>query len=198
MRTRALALLVTTLAFASVGAAEDAKPDPKAAAKPKTDLASADKRRVSVDLARQLTRPPHAAKLPDELPEPFNPEGFDQIAADERPPAPAPTPTRAPKVTPGSGESAAPVAPTVSDRELLETLAAKLPATATAVAPGSGERLLFFGRNKFKVGDHFVVNYAPTGLDYDLELAAIDSTTFTIRYRNQETTRPIVRSGKQP
>jgi hypothetical protein len=48
---------------------------------------------------------------------------------------------------------------------------------------------LVMGSKRFEVGTRFVVTY--NGEDYELELVAIARTTFTLRYRGVETTRPI-------
>jgi hypothetical protein len=59
----------------------------------------------------------------------------------------------------------------------------------------NGEPLLLLGRGRVKIGDKFTVAY--NGQDYELELTAIDRTTFTLRYHGEEITRPI-KTGKSP
>jgi hypothetical protein len=45
------------------------------------------------------------------------------------------------------------------------------------------------GSKRFEVGTRFTVTY--NNQDYELELVAIDRTTFTLRYRGEQLTRPI-------
>jgi hypothetical protein len=175
------------LAFASACALGSAAALWAADPPPKVDIVTPDKRRVVVELAKTLTRPPAPAPIPADLTSPFAPVGFDLPDPDDRPPPPPVNPI--PK-TPNPA-STAPAA-VQGDREVLEALAAKLLPSGSLIAP-SGDRMLIFGRNKFKIGAHFTVTSA--GADFDLELTAVDSTTFTLRYRNQEITRPI-RPGK--
>ena len=55
--------------------------------------------------------------------------------------------------------------------------------------------VLISGTNRIEVGSHFTVVY--NGQEYELELVAIDRTTFTVRYKGEEFTRPI-KQGKTP
>jgi hypothetical protein len=128
------------------------------------------RRQLVVETAERLTRPAVPAPLPPDLKSMFNPPRFDQADVDERPAGPA-----------------APSGP-ASARELLETIAARIPPTGT-MTDLSGETLLTFGTKKVRRGDVIGVEY--NGQTYDLELVAIDRTTFTLRYRGEETTRPI-------
>lgn len=160
-----------------------------AAAKPLSDLASPEKRRTVVDLAQHLTRVPEAVPVPADLPNLFNPQGFEQPDPEEVKAAAAASNRGAP--APGGG--GAPVVRPPGEREILENLAAKLPTTGSVVL--NGEPVLFLGRGKVKVGDKFTVAY--NGQDYELELVAIDRTTFTLRYHGEEITRSI-KLGKSP
>lgn len=161
-----------------------------------SDLASPEKRRASVEQALWLTRPPEPVALPAEIAQPFNPPGFEQPDPGEVRAA-----AQSPRVNPagsqgGTAVSGAPVPPDgpKGDREILETIAAKILPTGTII-PTNGEPLLTFGRKNVKLGSHFTVTNSANGRDYELELVAVDRTTFTLRYRNEEITRPI-KSGK--
>ena len=178
------------LAFAvlSIAVAADSDKD-KNKDKPKSDILAPDKRRASVDLALLLTRPPEPAPLPADLAQPFNPSGFDLPDREERPPAVANQTTRGGDA--GGGNTAA-AAPIPGDRELLETLAAKLPSTGYFNFRGE-DILTLGGTNRVKIGGRFTVQH--NGQPYELELTAINSNNFTLRYRSQEITRPI-KSGK--
>lgn len=166
-----VALLAASLAPAAFGAAA------------KSDLLPPQRRQASVDTAEKLLQravpPPVAA----EFPSPFNPAEFDRPDPSAgraaggnapRPPGGAPAPSGVPAPAPG-------------DREILETLAMRLPPAATFVR--DGKPLLVMGRDRFEVGTRFIVTY--NDQDYELELVSIDRTTFTLRYRGEEYTRPI-------
>ena len=172
-------------------------------AKPLSDLVSPEKRKGTVELAQRLTRPPEPLPVPANFVHPFNPAGFDQPDPEELKAAAAayakglgPVPGGGAAAGAGMGFGAA--APSAAahqpgTREILENLAAKLPATGTIVF--NGEPLLLLGHNRVKLGDKFVVTN--NGQDYELELIAIDRTTFSLRYHGEEVTRPI-KLGKSP
>lgn len=166
-----------------------------ATAKPISDLVSKEKRQVTVELAQYLTRPAEVTPVPADLKHPFNPAGFDQPDPEELRAAAAAY-NKGVGVAPGSGGGApvvsqAPQQP--GDREILENLAAKLPTTGSMIF--EGRPLLLAGRNRLEVGNKFTVS--SNGQDYELELIAIDRTTFTLRYHGEEVTRPI-KTGKSP
>ena len=79
------------------------------------------------------------------------------------------------------------------DRETLEAIAPRI--MGTGMIEFAGKRLLQIGRNRYEVGAHFTVTY--NGQEIDLELLAIDRTSFTLRLNSEEITRPI-RPGKSP
>lgn len=147
------------------------------AAKVTSDLQSPQKRQLTVATAERLTQRRPLPALPAELASPFNPPDFEkpdpadgQAAAAQRP----------------AGAPAQPAAP-VGDRETLETLAAQIMPSGTIQLRES--RRLVIGNKPFEVGTRFTATY--NNQDYELELVAIDRTTFTLRYRGVETTRPI-------
>ena len=181
-----------------------------ALAKPVSDLVSPEKRRSVVDQALRLTRPAEPVPLPADLAHPFNPPGFDQPDPEElRAAAAAAAKANAasagglggpggPGSPGGLGGPAVPGAPggvagPMGDRELLESIASKILPTGTIKV--GGEPLLIFGRRNVKIGGSFTVTNPANGQDYTLELVAIEPPTFTLRYRNEEITRPI-KSGK--
>lgn len=158
---------------------------PLASARVESEIAPPDKRRLSVEKAAQLARPSKAAALPAALNLPFAPPSFDLTDAEEAAAAAA-----AARLANG-GTALLPAPP--SDRELLAEIAAKVRPSGTAAL--GGHPLLMFGKRFVKTGSHFTVTYK--GNDYDLELTQIDSTNFTLRYKNDEITRPIT-PGKSP
>ena len=159
---------------------------PAAAATVTSDLVPPARRQATVEIAERLTRPPTPAPVPPDLPQPFNPPGFDQPDPDEVkaavPVGPRPT-ANAP------GGPAAPVQPAgpVGDRDTLEVLGGLLKPSGSITLAGRAR--LIIGTNRFEVGTKFGVTY--NNQDYELELVAIDRTTFTLRYRGEEITRPI-------
>ncbi|MGH7957433.1 MAG: hypothetical protein ACREH8_10535 [Opitutaceae bacterium] len=149
-------------------------PGAASAARVVSDLQPAQKRQASVTLAETLARPAVPAPLPADIASPFNPPGVDKPEPGEIPVA----------VTPGT--DAAPPPPP-GDREILEAVAAQLTPTGTINFDGSSR--LVMGSKRFEVGTRFTVTY--NNQDHELELVAIDRTTFTLRYRGEEFTRPI-------
>lgn len=75
----------------------------------------------------------------------------------------------------------------MGDRQILEALASQLTPTGT-IQIGGAPRLVM-GSKRFEVGTRFTVTF--NNQDYELLLTNIDRTTFTLRYRNEEITRPI-------
>lgn len=145
------------------------------AARAAADILPPQRRQEIVDTAERLANRPAPAPVPQDTPNPFNPEGYD-----------APDPATVP--APSSGTAGpAPVARAPGDREILESLALRL--TPSGTMTRNGRPLLIIERNRFEVGTKFIVTYNEQ--DYELELVAIDRTTFTLRYRGEEVTRPI-------
>ena len=181
MKTRTFAAFALPLVVGAsvVLAAAPAAPAGKApAAKGVSDLTSPVMRQPTVENAERLTRPPAPAPLAPNLKNPFNPPDFNKPDPDGK--GTAPTPTT------GGGTPQQPSGPP-GNRETLEALAARIPSTGTMVL--GGKPLLIVGKNRLEIGTKFTVAY--NGQDYELELVAIDRTTFTLRYRGEETTRPI-------
>jgi hypothetical protein len=147
------------------------------AAKPTADIPPPDTRKAAVDTAERLARTPASAPLPKAMPGPFNPVGFDKPDHPEGNTA----------STNAGNAGAAQAATPATDREALAAVAAKIPTTGTINL--GGKPLLISGMNKIEIGSHFTVVY--NGQEYELELVAITSTTFTVRYKGEEYTRPI-------
>ena len=137
-----------------------------------SDLLPPARRQASVDTAERLAQRPPPEPVPAEVPNPFNPASF-------APPEPAPRP----------GVVADPAQPPrpPGDREILESLAQRLTPSGTITL--GGKPFLIIERNRFEVGTKFIVTF--NDQDYELELVAIDRTTFTLRHRGEEITRPI-------
>jgi hypothetical protein len=154
-----------------------------AAGKATSDLVPPAKRQATVEKAERLTLPPAPPEVAADLPHPFNPPDFNQphpseVAANTGPRA-APAQSSASGPPPPSGPA--------GDREILELLADRLTPSGTFII--GGKPLLVINNKRFEVGTRFTVTY--DNQDYELELTSINRTTFALRYRNEEITRPI-------
>ena len=154
-----------------------------AAEKPSFDVATPDKRKALLETATFLAKQHALDPLPVGTLNPFDPTGFSQADADER---------AAARVAARSTNQTTP-ARALNDRELLETIASRIAPKGTMFGPG-GEPILMLGNKPVKIGAKFTVTYS--GVDYMLELTAIDRTTFTLRYNREEIIRPINKAGK--
>jgi hypothetical protein len=149
------------------------------AARATPDLLPPQRRQATVTTAERLAQRRLPPPLPADLTSPFNPPYFDRTEAEENASKAGSTPD------PRTAPTAAP-AP-LGDRQILEVLAAQLTPTGTILIGGSPR--LVMGSKRFEVGTRFTVTY--NNEDYELELVTIDRTTFTLRYRGEEITRPI-------
>ncbi|MDB6167995.1 MAG: hypothetical protein JWM88_859 [Verrucomicrobia bacterium] len=148
--------------------------------KPKTqesDLATPEARRAAVIAAVALAKVEAPGPLPEELPQPFNPVGFNRSSRE------------AARTT--DANAAAPKA--TGDHDILTAIARRVAPTGTFKMGDT--RYLQFSKNRLKVGDHLTVTHE--GQEYNLELTAIDATNFTLRLNREEITRPI-KPGKNP
>jgi hypothetical protein len=118
--------------------------------------------------------------VPADLRDAFNPPDFAQ--AD-------PSQTATPGTVSGAANPAVPAEPVgpAGDFEVLEMLAEQIRPSGMILLRGAPR--LIISNKPFEVGTRFTVTY--NGQDYELALTAIDRTTFTLRYRNEQTTRPI-------
>lgn len=157
--------------------AAGALPSAALAAKPASDIQGQDMRRAVVEKAERLARDPESQPLPADIASPFSPAGFEGVPSEGAAP----------------GDSRRQAAGPQTDEALLATVAARIPTTGTIIL--GGKPLLISGTNRIEVGSHFTVVYS--GQEYELELVAIERTTFTVRYKGEEFTRPI-KQGKTP
>lgn len=147
------------------------------AARVVSDLQPPQRRQTTVTLAERLAQRTTPSPLPADLSSPFNPPDFDKPDVVEPPPV---------SQTPAAGDPPPPPRP-LGDREILEALASQLNPTGT-IQIGDSSRLVM-GSKRFEIGTRFIVTY--NNQDYELELVSIDRTTFTLRFRGEEITRPI-------
>jgi hypothetical protein len=147
------------------------------AARVAADVQPPAKRQASVELAERLAQRKAPPPPPADLASPFNPVDFEK-------PDPANLAFFAP---PAAAGPAPQIAAPPGDRETLETLAAQI--TPSGMIELRGVPRLIIGNKPFEVGTRFTATY--NNQDYELELVSIDRTTFTLRYRGEETTRPI-------
>jgi hypothetical protein len=152
------------------------------AARSSADLPPPQVRQQAVTKAELLWHRPPPPPLPADLVSPFNPSDFEK-----------PNPAEAPAGAAGSTDSRKSGAVTaqrpapMGDRGVLEGLAAQIAPTGVIMLRGSPR--LVISNKPFEVGTRFTATY--NNQDYELELVAIDRTTFTLRYRSEEITRPI-------
>lgn len=139
-------------------------------AESKPDLVAPKLReQVVADAVRVAEARNSEAKLPTPLPNPFVPrERVGEAVA----PAAAPE---------------APPVPSVDGADLLARLAARIPATGTVML--GGESILLLGQKRLKVGELFTISFE--GRNHELQLAAVTSTTFTVRRGENVHTRPV-------
>lgn len=167
-----------------------------ALAKPLSDLVSPEKRRAIVEQAQRYTRPTPPAPLPPDLAQPFSPPNFEQPDPEEIKAAEAArarAAAAAPQVATQSAAPGTPPPPT-GDREVLETLANLLP-PVTGTVVKDGKPRLVFGRRPVEIGSRITITNPANGQDYEVDLIAVEPPTYTLRYHNEEITRPI-KSGK--
>lgn len=134
------------------------------------------KREAALSAARQLLEAKDAT-LPDKVANPFSPGTFGSTV----PTAP----------TDGSQTDPAGGTPTQggqrSGRDLLAAIADAIP--APNLITFGGRHILVFGQKRVKAGEFLTINFE--GKDHNLEISAIDRTSFTLRLNREEYTRPI-------
>ncbi len=165
-----LLMAFLTLAFASVSSAAAAK----------SDLATPEARHATVVLAAKLAQATKQPPVSEDLKTPFNPPGFDRPDSEEQK-------ALAATIAAVQGN----VAKIRTPREILEATAPRIQPEGTGSLRGSP--ILYFLKKPYRIGDKFTIT--DEGNAYDLTLTAIDRSTFTLRYRNEEITRPI-KTGK--
>jgi hypothetical protein len=171
--------LILSAAFASTASGLLAQ-------KSTSDLLPPGRRQAAVEIAERISRPPAPPAVPEDLPQPFNPADFDAPTPGEAKPGMGAAPGKPAAAPAAPGAALAPAGP-AGDRDVIEMLAAQIRPSGMINLRGSPR--LIIANKPFEIGTRFTVTYA--GQDYELELTAIDRTTFTLRYRNEETTRPI-------
>jgi hypothetical protein len=139
------------------------------------DISTPQKRAEVLELARNLltSKPIQVDVLLVSEKNPFNPQALAAAVGEAK-------------------ESIGPVA--MTDRDLLIAMAA-------SISPSGSMRLgdtpiLLFGQKKFKVGDALTIVFQ--GVTRELVITSIEPTSFTLRLKNEEITRPIKPSANKP
>ncbi|HWA86016.1 MAG TPA: hypothetical protein VG710_07335 [Opitutus sp.] len=148
----------------------------------RSDLLPPQRRIPAVELAQRLAEPTPPPPLPADLIQPFNPVAFGQ---------PDPEELRAQAAAAARAAATNAATKPATDRDFLDLIASRIAPSGTLMV--GGESWLVFGQKRVRPGDHFTVSYE--GSDYDLELVAVDRTSFTLRLNQEEITRPI-KTGK--
>lgn len=153
------------------------------AARSSPEVHPPQRRATAVALAEQLAKVLPIAPLPGDIVSPFAPPDFDK---------PDPAELQAALLAAQRNAASGPaqkksVTLAAGDRETLEKLAAQIQPSGAMQMRGV-QRLLINGK-AFEVGTRFTATY--NNLDYELELSAIDRTTFTLRYRGEEITSTL-------
>jgi hypothetical protein len=152
---------------------------PYASARVDSEVSTPEKRHAVVEKAAAVARQVKPPVLPKTLNVPFSPPNFDLSDAEEA--AAAAAAARA--LNPNGPQTMQ-----LSDHDLLVEVVAKVKPSGTIYV--GGKPFLMFGSRFVRTGAHFTVTYKSQ--DYDLELTAVDGTNFTLRYRNEEITKPIL------
>lgn len=147
-------------------------------AAPAFDVQPPIKRAATVELAGKLLSPPSTNDGAGTIVNPFTLNGSraEDAAADQ------------------NQAAANRAAIMASNRTLLVALSEQLDPKGTFVL--GGESIILLGQKKLKVGERYPITFE--GAVYELEITAIETTRFSVRYKNEEITRPIVitKSGK--
>ncbi|HTB81551.1 MAG TPA: hypothetical protein VK717_11770 [Opitutaceae bacterium] len=130
----------------------------------KSDLATPEQRRESVNLATALAQPQAPAPLPASLRNPLGPPPPDkqEIAARQS-------------------------VHHTGDHDVLAAIAPHI--IPSGVMQIGDQPVLLLREKKLKVGDYLTITFE--GTDYMVELAAINHSSFTLRLNKEEITQPI-------
>jgi ribosomal 50S subunit-recycling heat shock protein len=140
------------------------------AAHAQSDLAPPNVRgQVVSDAVRIAEMRGAAVTVPEPLPNPFIPKTSEvEVVPDTTTPPPE-------------------TAPVLGGAELLAKLAVRVPATGTVNL--GGEPILLLGQKRLKVGDTVTISFE--GQSYELSIAAVTSTSFTVKRGENIYTRPV-------
>jgi hypothetical protein len=134
-----------------------------ATAAAKSDLATPDERRESIDQAMALVRPTVPAPLPADLKNPF------VLSRD-------------------SSKGAEAAKQLAGDRQVLDAVGPHI-VPSGVVTQVDGSPMLLLGEKKLKVGEYLTITFE--GTQYMVELSAISHSSFTLRLNKEEITQPI-------
>jgi hypothetical protein len=153
---------------------------------PVGDVAPATKRRPTLELAQKIAAIAQPAPLAPDSNLPFNPVAFFQPSAEEQLALEQAAAYQQAQISAPGGVAGQP-RPGATDRDQLAAIAAQIKPSGSMLVRGEPRLML---QSRFvKIGDKFTVTYS--GVDYVLELTAIDRTNFTLRLNGAVITRPI-------
>lgn len=132
-------------------------------------VASAPARAPAVQIAEQLLKQNVPSPPVPFSPNPFTLSGNRSMGGTEE------------------NQSAALAAVMASNKSLLSALADQLEPKGTFVV--GGDAIILIGQKKLKVGEKLPISFE--GSIYELEITSIETTRFSVRFKNEELTRPI-------
>lgn len=171
---KTLRLIAPLALLASVALAADVAP-----------VVAPPKRTESLATAQKLLATRDAA-APAGLADPFHSEAFANTAATSGTAAAGSQVPGGPIGSGAAGATTRPGAPR-GTRDLLQAIGDALRPSGYIVMGGSPS--LSFGQKRVKPGGTLTITFE--GVEYTLEVTAIDRTNFTLRLNNEEYTRPI-------
>jgi len=143
-----------------------------------SDISAPAQRRAAVETASRLADLTVVAVAPKTVINPFNPAAFNQPDAEELRAIAAARAAEAAALAKNKPKTGA---------ELLDLLAQDIAPSGT-VSMG-GEEILIIGPKQFRVGDRLAIKRDEQ--TYDVEIAGISHSTFTLRLNHDEITRRI-------
>jgi hypothetical protein len=161
---------------------------------PLADVAPIAKRRLPVEMAQRLATVSPPAPLSPDVVFPFNPVAFGQPDPEEQRAIDQALALQQALTETPAGGTAGGSARGATDREQLAAIASKILPKGSVLVGKNREPNLIIGNKFYKIGSKFTVSYS--GVDYVLELTAIDNTTFTLRLNGEAITRPIKPAAK--
>ena len=124
---------------------------------------------ATVEVAEQLLKPSTATLAASSTINPFTLSGNRSVESSD------------------GNQAAALAAVMASNKTLLSALADQLEPKGTFIV--GGDAIILIGQKKLKVGEKLPISFE--GTIYELEITSIEATRFSVKFKNEEITRPI-------